>query len=105
MLPDLPPDTYLNGGLVAVLPAASQSYPTRPITLIVPFAAGGFNDVIVRIVGDHMAKTLGQDDQATAKRLLDIGCFLPEKPDRTPQALQERVEREMARWSSVLKRE
>jgi tripartite-type tricarboxylate transporter receptor subunit TctC len=44
----------------AVLPAASQSYPTRPITLIVPFAAGGFNDVIGRILADHMAKTLGQ---------------------------------------------
>jgi len=46
--------------IMAVLPAASQSYPMRPITLIVPFAAGGFNDVIVRIVADHMAKTLGQ---------------------------------------------
>jgi tripartite-type tricarboxylate transporter receptor subunit TctC len=44
----------------AVLPAASQSYPSRPITLIVPFAAGGFNDVIVRIVAEHMARTLGQ---------------------------------------------
>jgi tripartite-type tricarboxylate transporter receptor subunit TctC len=44
----------------AVLPAASQSYPMRQITLIVPFAAGGFNDVIVRIVADHMARTLGQ---------------------------------------------
>jgi tripartite-type tricarboxylate transporter receptor subunit TctC len=44
----------------AALPAASQSYPMRPITLIVPFAAGGFNDVIVRIVAEHMARTLGQ---------------------------------------------
>ena len=38
---------------------AAQSYPARPITLIVPFAAGGFNDVIVRIVAAHMSKTLG----------------------------------------------
>jgi tripartite-type tricarboxylate transporter receptor subunit TctC len=40
-------------------PALAQSYPARPITLIVPFAAGGFNDVIVRIVTAPMSKTLG----------------------------------------------
>jgi tripartite-type tricarboxylate transporter receptor subunit TctC len=41
-------------------PAQSETYPSRSITLIVPFAAGGFNDVIARIVADHMARTLGQ---------------------------------------------
>jgi tripartite-type tricarboxylate transporter receptor subunit TctC len=40
--------------------ALAQDYPARPITLIVPFAAGGPTDVIARIVGDHMSKTLGQ---------------------------------------------
>jgi tripartite-type tricarboxylate transporter receptor subunit TctC len=49
----------------AALPAVSQavraqSYPTRPITLIVPFAAGGGTDVAARIVGEHMARTLSQ---------------------------------------------
>jgi tripartite-type tricarboxylate transporter receptor subunit TctC len=44
----------------ASLSAAAQDYPARPITLIVPFAAGGPTDVIARIVGDHMSKTLGQ---------------------------------------------
>jgi tripartite-type tricarboxylate transporter receptor subunit TctC len=38
----------------------AQTYPTRPITMIVPFAAGGPTDVIARIVGDHMSRTLGQ---------------------------------------------
>jgi tripartite-type tricarboxylate transporter receptor subunit TctC len=49
--------------LVVALAAGSaeaQSYPTRPITTIVPFAAGGPTDVVARIVGDHMSKTLGQ---------------------------------------------
>jgi tripartite-type tricarboxylate transporter receptor subunit TctC len=42
-------------------PAAAQTdYPRRPITLIVPFAAGGPTDVISRIVGEHMSRTLGQ---------------------------------------------
>jgi tripartite-type tricarboxylate transporter receptor subunit TctC len=40
--------------------ARAQSYPTRPITLIVPFAAGGGTDVPARIIGDHMSRTLGQ---------------------------------------------
>lgn len=41
-------------------PAAAQTYPARPITLIVPFAAGGPTDIVARIVGEHMSRTLGQ---------------------------------------------
>ncbi|MFM8680866.1 MAG: tripartite tricarboxylate transporter substrate-binding protein [Alphaproteobacteria bacterium] len=40
--------------------ARAQAYPNKPITMIVPFAAGGPTDVIARIVGEHMARTLGQ---------------------------------------------
>jgi len=43
-----------------VAPAEAQTYPTRGITMIVPFAAGGPTDVISRIVSSHMAQTLGQ---------------------------------------------
>ncbi|UVO31261.1 tripartite tricarboxylate transporter substrate-binding protein [Bradyrhizobium arachidis] len=43
-----------------VAPAEAQNYPTRNITMIVPFAAGGPTDVISRIVTAHMAQTLGQ---------------------------------------------
>lgn len=43
-----------------VAPSAAQTYPTRSITMIVPFAAGGPTDVISRIVTAHMAQTLGQ---------------------------------------------
>ena len=43
-----------------VAPAQAQTYPTRNITMIVPFAAGGPTDVISRIVTGHMAQTLGQ---------------------------------------------
>jgi tripartite-type tricarboxylate transporter receptor subunit TctC len=41
-------------------PAAADDYPTKPITLIVPFPAGGGVDVIGRIVADKLAAELGQ---------------------------------------------
>ena len=41
-------------------PTFAQDYPTRPITLIVPYAAGGGNDVMARIVADKMGAALGQ---------------------------------------------
>src|SRR5919112_391829 len=47
-------------GLAVTGAAAQGNYPQRPITMIVPFAAGGPTDVIARIVGDHMSRTLGQ---------------------------------------------
>ncbi len=46
----------------ALLPSgpARAAYPERPITMIVPFAAGGPTDVVARIVGEPMSRTLGQ---------------------------------------------
>jgi putative tricarboxylic transport membrane protein len=41
-------------------PACAQTWPSRPITIIVPFTAGGPTDVVARIVGEHMSRTLGQ---------------------------------------------
>ncbi len=40
--------------------ARAQAFPSKPITLIVPFAAGGPTDLMARIFGEHMGKTLGQ---------------------------------------------
>jgi tripartite-type tricarboxylate transporter receptor subunit TctC len=40
--------------------AAQTPYPNKLITAIVPFAAGGPTDVVTRLVGDHMSRTLGQ---------------------------------------------
>ena len=40
--------------------AAAQSYPTRPIAMVVPYAAGGPTDTVARIIADRMARSLPQ---------------------------------------------
>ena len=53
--------TLAAGTAAALLaPGQAQDYPSRPITLVVPYAAGGGNDVMARIVADKMSKSLGQ---------------------------------------------
>jgi len=44
--------------LTGALPAAA--YPDRPVTIVVPFAAGGPSDIIARIIGEHWSRILGQ---------------------------------------------
>ena len=61
----LPRRHFLRLAAGAVVPivsriARAQTYPTRTITLIVPFPPGGSTDVAARIAADHMSRTLGQ---------------------------------------------
>ena len=48
------------GILAAPVTASAQAYPTRPIQVIVPFAGGSASDVVMRILLDRMAKSIGQ---------------------------------------------
>jgi tripartite-type tricarboxylate transporter receptor subunit TctC len=50
----------LAAAAVLAAPSARAAYPERPITLIVPFAAGGPTDVVARILAEPMSRTLGQ---------------------------------------------
>jgi tripartite-type tricarboxylate transporter receptor subunit TctC len=40
--------------------ASAQNFPTRPVTIVVPFSAGGPTDTIARIMAERMTKSLGQ---------------------------------------------
>ena len=46
--------------LTASLPGAAQNWPTRPISMVVPFAAGAASDVVGRMLAARMSQILGQ---------------------------------------------
>jgi tripartite-type tricarboxylate transporter receptor subunit TctC len=56
--------TVLSAGFGALLAttiaASAQTFPTKPLTMIIPFAAGGPTDVLGRVVGQRMGQILGQ---------------------------------------------
>ena len=48
-------------GVTTLLASAqAQTYPVKPVSVIVPFAPGGNTDVIGRIIMAHVSKTIGQ---------------------------------------------
>lgn len=56
---------FLTGALAALslataAPAFAQAYPTKPITLLVPYAPGGATDIIGRVIAEELSQTIGQ---------------------------------------------
>ena len=45
-------------GLLA--PASAQDYPNRPVRLVVPFPPGGINDIVARVIAQHLGERLGK---------------------------------------------
>jgi tripartite-type tricarboxylate transporter receptor subunit TctC len=75
---------FVVAGLVPV-ESAAQSYPSRPITMVLPFAAGGPTDTLARILAERMRGSLGQpvivENVAGAAGTLSIGRVVRATPD------------------------
>jgi tripartite-type tricarboxylate transporter receptor subunit TctC len=50
----------LCAGLACVLSAQAQTYPAKPVRLVIPFAAGGGNDIVARVIGQRLSSGLAQ---------------------------------------------
>jgi tripartite-type tricarboxylate transporter receptor subunit TctC len=80
---------HLAAGAAALLAmshiARAQTYPSRPITLVVPFPAGGATDPLARVLVEHMKGTLGQtiviENVAGAGGSLGVGRVARAAPD------------------------
>src|ERR1700724_2862330 len=46
--------------LCLAVPAAAQTYPAKPIRVVVPYAAGGITDILARALGERLRAALGQ---------------------------------------------
>ena len=70
---------------VDVAGAQTDSYPTRPVRLIVPFAAGGLNDVVARLVAPYLERALGQpfiiDNRPAASGIVGTDATAKATPD------------------------
>jgi tripartite-type tricarboxylate transporter receptor subunit TctC len=71
--------------LAGATAAAAQSYPDRPVRLIVPYAAGGANDIIARLIQPHLEKALGQpvivDNRPAASGIVGTDAVAKAAPD------------------------
>jgi tripartite-type tricarboxylate transporter receptor subunit TctC len=72
-------------GCGVIVAAAADDYPSRPISMVVPFAAGGPTDVVGRVMAEHMGRTLGQnvivEDVTGAAGSIGVGRVAKATPD------------------------
>jgi tripartite-type tricarboxylate transporter receptor subunit TctC len=72
-------------GLVLATPAAAQTYPDKPIRVVVPWPAGGITDVVMRAIAQRLTEVLGQqvviDNRAGASGTLGAALVARAAPD------------------------
>src|SRR5262245_55578786 len=70
---------------LAAAPARDTGYPTKPVRIIVPFAPGGTNDILGRMVATHLSETLGKtfivDNRTGAEGIIGTETAVRAAPD------------------------
>jgi tripartite-type tricarboxylate transporter receptor subunit TctC len=93
------------GTLACVDGVTAQNYPTQPITMIVPFAAGGPVDTLARIVTERMRPLLGQpvvvENVTGAAGSTGVGRVARAPPARWLHAHRRHLEHARYEWSSI----
>ena len=69
----------LCGGIVSV--ATAQTYPTKPVRLVIPFPAGGSNDIVGRVLSDLLGKPIVVDNRAGADGIIGSELVARAQPD------------------------
>ncbi len=100
--------------------ASAQNYPTRTITMLIPFAAGGPTDTVGRLIAESMSRTLGQQviienvvgaggtrapgqlAKAEPARFADLGTVPVPQSDATPEAHSKKLKAEINRWRPLI---
>jgi tripartite-type tricarboxylate transporter receptor subunit TctC len=77
--------TFLLAGAALALPAAAQTYPSRPVRVIVPYPAGGVADAIARALAERLAAQMGQsfivENKAGASGTIGVDAVAKAAPD------------------------
>jgi len=77
--------TFIAATFFGIAGASAQNFPTRPVTIVVPFAAGGPADAMARVIGDRMRVSLGQqviiENVAGAGGSTGVGRVVRAPPD------------------------
>ena len=81
----LPPFAVCLGMALAGTPAGAQSYPSKPVRMIIPFSPGGGSDVLARFIGPRLADRLGQpvviDNRPAASGVVGADLVAKAAPD------------------------
>jgi hypothetical protein len=83
---------------LATSSAMAETWPTRPVTMVVPFAAGSASDTVGRIIAARLSEVLGQQE-----RLRSAGVTVVATDRRSPDYLKKFLVSEIAQWAGIIK--